>query len=239
MPSTHKSKLIPNGTRFGRLTVIKLLDKKIRNGRVYLCQCDCGNVCEKTAQSLRNDGTKSCGCLAKELSAKRLSERSIKNLQGQRFGKLVVLEITEQRNNGAVVWKCKCDCGNIAYVSSKNLQYGDTQSCGCLKSKGELKIRQLLDEYGLQYQQEFSFADLKSDKGYPLKYDFYVNNSYLIEFDGEQHFHDNSLFSHDDFDYRLNNDNKKTKYAKEHNIPLIRIPYTKLKTLKIEDLLIN
>jgi hypothetical protein len=70
---------------------------------------------------LRNDGTKSCGCLAKELSAKRLSERSIKDLQGQRFGKLVVLEITDQRNNGAVVWKCKCDCGNIAYVSSKNL----------------------------------------------------------------------------------------------------------------------
>ena len=103
MPSTHKSKLIPNGTRFGRLTVIKLLDKKIRNGRVYLCQCDCGNICEKTAQSLRNDGTKSCGCLAKELSAKRLSERSIKNLQGQRFGKLVVLEM-KTNNKGILLF---------------------------------------------------------------------------------------------------------------------------------------
>lgn len=239
MPSTHTSKLIPNGTRFGRLTVIQLLDKKIRNGRVYLCQCDCGTICEKTAQALRNDGTKSCGCLAKELSAKRLSERSIKNLIGQKFGKLMVLEITDQRSNGAVVWKCQCDCGNIAYVSSKNLQSGDTQSCGCLKSKGELRISQLLDENNIPYQREFSFTDLKSDKGYPLKYDFYVNNEYLIEFDGTQHFCDNSLFSHDSFEYRQANDNKKTMYAKEHNIPLIRIPHTKLNSLTIQDLKID
>lgn len=237
MPTTNTSKIIAPGTQFGRLTVIQLLDKKIRNGRVYLCQCSCGNICEKTAQSLRNDGTKSCGCLAREKSAQRLSKRSIKDLKGQRFGKLVVLEITEQRNRGAVVWKCQCDCGNTVYVSSKNLQGGDTQSCGCLKSKGELRIEQLLQENQIHYQKQFSFSDLKSDKGYPLKYDFYVNDQYLIEFDGEQHFTDNSLFSHDDFEYRLSNDNKKTQYALEHNIPLLRIPYYKLQTLTIDDLI--
>ena len=239
MPSTHKSKLIPNGTKFGRLTVIQLLDKKIRNGRVYLCQCDCGNQCEKTAQALRNDGTKSCGCLARENSAKRLSERSIKDLKGQRFGKLLVLEQTDMRANGAVVWKCQCDCGNITYGSSKALQCGDKMSCGCLKSKGELIIKNLLKENNIPFIQEYSFSDLKSDKGYPLKYDFYVNNQYLIEFDGVQHFYDNSMFSHDSFEYRNLNDKKKTQYAKDNNIPLIRIPYTKLKTLTLQDLLLD
>lgn len=238
MATTNTSKIIPEGTQFGRLTVIRLLEKKIRNGRVYLCQCACGQVCEKTAQSLRNDGTKSCGCLAKELSAIRLSQRSIKDLKGRRFGKLIVLEITDQRIRGSVVWKCQCDCGNITYVSSKNLQSGDTQSCGCLQSKGELRIEQILTEHNIPYQKQFSFSDLKSDKGYPLKYDFYVNNQYLIEFDGEQHFTDKSIFSHDSFEYRVLNDNKKTQYAKEHNIPLLRIPYYKLKTLTLQDLTI-
>ena len=180
MPTTNTSKIIPEGTQFGRLTVIKLLDKKIRKGRVYLCQCSCGNVCEKTAQALRNDGTKSCGCLARELSAKRIGERSIRDLTGQRFGKLTALEMTEQRNFGAVVWKCQCDCGNIIYVPSKRLQCGDTQSCGCLRSKGEYRICQILDDNNIPYQQEMSFPDLKSDKGYLLRYDFYVNKNGAI-----------------------------------------------------------
>lgn len=30
-----------------------------------------------------------------------------------------------------IVWKCQCDCGNIAFVPTSYLTTGDTKSCGC------------------------------------------------------------------------------------------------------------
>ena len=36
-----------------------------------------------------------------------------KDIRGQRFGKLIVIEPTDKRaDGGSVVWKCHCDCGN-------------------------------------------------------------------------------------------------------------------------------
>lgn len=55
----------------------------------------------------------------------------IKDLTGQKFGHLTVLEITNERRNRQVVWKCQCDCGNITYVVGGALRNGHTQSCGC------------------------------------------------------------------------------------------------------------
>lgn len=233
------SKLISAGTQFGRLTVLKLLDKRIHKSRVYLCQCSCGKICEKTAQALRNQNVQSCGCLAKEVSSKNNKNRFSKNLQGQRFGKLIAITPTEKRLSGSVVWECQCDCGMTTFVSATNLTKGNTQSCGCLRSKGELKIAQLLKEHNIPFIKEYTFDDLRSDKNSLLRFDFFVNNQYLIEFDGYQHEYDTSLFSHDSFEQRKINDNKKTQYALEHNIPLIRISYHKLKDLSIQDLLLK
>jgi len=58
-----------------------------------------------------------------------------KDLTGHRFGRLTVIEPTKERKNGAVVWKCKCSCGNICFVSRANLEQGYVRSCGCLKSE--------------------------------------------------------------------------------------------------------
>ena len=55
----------------------------------------------------------------------------IKDLTGQKFGKLIALEPTDQKRNKSVVWKCRCECGNIVYATSRNLQIGDIKSCGC------------------------------------------------------------------------------------------------------------
>ncbi len=56
-----------------------------------------------------------------------------RNLTGQRFGKLLVVEATEMRSSKkCIVWKCICDCGNTAYVPSGQLIEGNTKSCGCL-----------------------------------------------------------------------------------------------------------
>lgn len=58
---------------------------------------------------------------------------NIRNLKGLRFGRLVVVEQTEFRNRGSVLWKCRCDCGNELIAPSSKLAYGRKQSCGCLR----------------------------------------------------------------------------------------------------------
>jgi len=56
----------------------------------------------------------------------------IKDLVGQRFGRLMVLYDTGKRKkNGNVVWHCQCDCGNELDVRSGDLVSIHTTSCGC------------------------------------------------------------------------------------------------------------
>lgn len=65
--------------------------------------------------------------------------RVISKLYNQKFGKLTAIEpaYLNQRNN--VMWKCQCECGNIAYVESVKLKNGHTQSCGCLISESVIQ----------------------------------------------------------------------------------------------------
>ena len=60
-----------------------------------------------------------------------------KDLTGQKFGRLTVIEKTTERKNGKIVWKCLCDCGSgkEVYVTSGGLNSGNTQSCGCLQKE--------------------------------------------------------------------------------------------------------
>lgn len=56
----------------------------------------------------------------------------LKDITGQRFGRLVVVEDSGERRRGNVMWKCACDCGKVVIVRSSNLIQGITKSCGCL-----------------------------------------------------------------------------------------------------------
>lgn len=59
-----------------------------------------------------------------------------KDLSGQRFGKLLVLQRAEkppQCRKDSAYWLCRCDCGNERIVLGTNLTSGHTTSCGCKK----------------------------------------------------------------------------------------------------------
>lgn len=58
----------------------------------------------------------------------------IKDIKGQRFGRLVALELKEIKNHRAM-WLCRCDCGNETIKYSKVLLNGDTKSCGCVRKE--------------------------------------------------------------------------------------------------------
>jgi hypothetical protein len=59
----------------------------------------------------------------------------VKDLTGQRFGRLTVVEkatITHAKNSR---WLCHCDCGNETCVERPHLIGGCTRSCGCVRNE--------------------------------------------------------------------------------------------------------
>ena len=63
---------------------------------------------------------------------------AVKDLSGQRFGRLVVVERVANRGTLAM-WRCICDCGKETTVYATNLRRGFTKSCGCYRRECELK----------------------------------------------------------------------------------------------------
>lgn len=55
------------------------------------------------------------------------------DIEGQRFGSWVVLAPAGMRyspsRNGRMLWRCRCDCGAEADVSSHSLRYGGSTRC--------------------------------------------------------------------------------------------------------------
>lgn len=60
----------------------------------------------------------------------------LKDLTGQRFGKLVVIKRVQSRGKAAR-WLCECDCGKYKEIDSNHLRNGSTKSCGCLVKESE------------------------------------------------------------------------------------------------------
>ena len=59
----------------------------------------------------------------------------MKDLTGQRFGRLKVICDTGERKHNHVVWKCDCDCGKTIQTTTKQLNSGKIHSCGCLRKE--------------------------------------------------------------------------------------------------------
>ena len=201
--------------RFGMLVVKQQLASK--NKRTYWqCECDCGNIIEVCGRELQRGDAISCGCW------------KAKQEIGNKYGKLTVIERAAKKNNNKQAqWICQCDCGNICIASGCELRNGHVSSCGCLNSKGEMLITTLLFKMGLNFKKQYAFIDCLTENNYPCKFDFAIfeNNSLLclIEYDGIQHFEDTNFGGIEKNQLR---DKIKNDYCEEHNIPLIRIPYT-------------
>lgn len=99
----------------------------------------------------------------------------------------------------------------------------------CNVSGGEEIIGYTLDNLGITYEAEKSFADLRNEQtGVKLRYDFYVHaKNLLIEYDGKQHTGEGNFYgrSKEDFEKSLDRDKQKDDYAFKNNIKLVRIPY--------------
>jgi hypothetical protein len=57
--------------------------------------------------------------------------KSVKNILGDRYNRLTVIEFDRLEKNKGAFWKCRCDCGTIKVIYSGDLRSGNTKSCGC------------------------------------------------------------------------------------------------------------
>lgn len=100
-----------------------------------------------------------------------------------------------------------------------------------LASNGEVKIHNILTDYGIPFQEEYIFDDLFSSSGRSLRFDFAVFDDdgellCLIEFNGRQHYQGVGKFGGKRGVSRQKyNDNLKRQYCLKHNYKLITIPW--------------
>ena len=220
-----------DGMKFGRLTVMETLwnESPVK----VKCRCDCGATGIYIKSDVMQGHTQSCGCLQIE----RTSEANFVDQSDKisDFG-VKIISKAEQNNKGQWLWNCQCGyCGAIFKELPARVMNNHVRSCGCLvSSSAEKYIEKYLKENNIDYISQYTFPDLFSNSSYrkyPLRFDFAVfkNNSLycLIEYDGQQHFHPVSKFGGEKgFNESVERDKIKNQYCKDHNIKLIRIPYT-------------
>lgn len=117
------------GKTFGKLKVLSRA-KSIKGSLRYNCVCDCSKNTIVYKQSLiRDNGTKSCGCLKKN---------HFVDLTGKQFGNFTILKLIGQNK-----WKCwiylvKCICGKEIVQEGNDVKSGKISSCGCERNKWQI-----------------------------------------------------------------------------------------------------
>ena len=127
----HKDR---TGIKYGALTALRLKEITDKGEYMWECECECGKHTLVPAKQLERKTIKDCGC--------GIGERPrYKDISGQKKGQLTALYPTYRRDNrGSVIWKCRCDCGNVVEISESDFVFGGSVSCGCVR-------QQRLDEF--------------------------------------------------------------------------------------------
>jgi len=118
------------GERFGRWTVLARAEGT--GSAKWICRCSCGTIKAVAGKNLMAGASTSCGCYTKQ----RVREALAAELEGMRFGKLRVIGRASEQADGALRWKCACDCGGECVATSASLRSGKRTHCGCESLKG-------------------------------------------------------------------------------------------------------
>ena len=73
-----------------------------------------------------------------------------KNLLGNIFGRLKVIDSGESKN-GRATWICKCNCGTIKDVIFANIKNGSSTNCGCIRKMKMSKYKSIDSLVGKKY----------------------------------------------------------------------------------------
>lgn len=101
-----RKKIIPEGTRFGRLRVKGIDRLEKGRGYYYKCECDCGNFTVVRGDALRDGTTSSCGCYHDELFREHKPNYSEMFVEGTHIGKIKSNKVAQNSTSGVkgVTW---------------------------------------------------------------------------------------------------------------------------------------
>ena len=70
----------------------------------------------------------------------------MRDLTGQKFGRLTAIKPVGSNKYGNKLWQCECECGKLHVAASGKLVQGKVRSCGCLAY--EIRVKQL-EKHGI------------------------------------------------------------------------------------------
>lgn len=199
----------------------KLLSTEYKNNRTPLnLICPNGHTINMRFDNFRGGNRcKICSC-NEQHDKQKLTYEEVKNYI-ESFGyKLLSTEYIRAKEYLTI----QCTENHVYDVRFYNFKTG--YRCPiCNESKGEKKIKNVLNNLNLQYiYNKPYFNNLLSSKGNPLRPDFIIPDMNIwIEYDGE--FHYENKYEGDGHKEIIINDKIKNQYAKDNNWKLIRIPY--------------
>ena len=230
------------GEQIGYIDVLKYIErieneKEIREYECYCNACRTNTIMSHNAlmvaksHMVAEGKMPSCGCM-KSIGIKNWNGKNRKDLTGMTFGYLYVIGPAEiiyvgTKSKHRQTWKCQCVCGSIIYVTTGDLTSGNTKSCGCILSRGEAIVAEILTKNHIKYRKEYSYHDLLTSNGFPCRFDFAIQDKKknivcLVEYQGIQHYKDLGWFGRLE---REETDQKKKDYCKANQIKLFEIPY--------------
>jgi hypothetical protein len=198
-----------------------------------------GDFLQSPANHIKGHGCPNCGLL-KTLEYTRLSlEDFIIKAIEIHGGKYNYQDFIYSSTHIKGSIKCNI-CGYIfEQTPGAHLQ---GQGCPrCKKSKGELRIIEILDKYDIDFKDEYKLPEI----GDNYRYDFYLPDyNVLIEFHGKQHYKHIQFFhkTEDEFLARKNIDDIKKYSARKWKYKLIEFNYKQLKHMpkkKFEELVLT
>jgi hypothetical protein len=63
---------------------------------------------------------------------------------GKKYNRWLILKLYCRNKWREIIWKCKCDCGNIGYIKNSHLKNNFSKSCGCLQ-------KEKITKHGMRY----------------------------------------------------------------------------------------
>ncbi len=100
-----------------------------------------------------------------------------------------------------------------------------------LASQMEIKVHEIFEQFDVPFEEEYTFDDLISSSGRPLRFDFAVFTDdgeldFLIECQGRQHYQPVGKYGGSKGLHRQRyNDDMKKRYCLKNHIRLVCIPY--------------
>lgn len=147
------------------MTIETELYRRVRGGWRSLVKCDVCKV-EFEIQRAKALGQKQHTC---SIHRRKLPSHLRKNYTGLRFGKLVAIEPTDQSAWNSIVWRFRCDCGNIverpAYNVAGTARKGSIPQCRQCRglAPGQAGRNTVVAQYRKQYPEMENLTDEEFD----------------------------------------------------------------------------